>query len=134
MAYFLSEERRSTLIDNLCCLGMPRTIAEDHGSLSDKNLVYLDKNLAAVVWRVSERCQQLQDPATHHNEQRAIALTILLAADTMILATYTAELKHRKLPAVQFPRSTKAIDFSAEEIAVAIRMVLTLGDEGTTQQ
>jgi hypothetical protein len=35
---------------------------------------------------------------------------------------------------VQFPRSTKAIDFSAEEIAVAIRMVLTLGDEGTTQQ
>jgi hypothetical protein len=110
MAFFLNEQRRSCLISNLCQLSMPRVIAEDYSSISDGNLTFIDKYVSACVWRIAERCERLHEPATAHNRQLAASLETLLAADTLILAAYTGEMKQRQLPDVMFSRTCKALD------------------------
>jgi hypothetical protein len=47
-----------------------------------------------------------------------------LASDTLILAAFTGEAKERQIPNVTFHRTCKALDCNAEELAVAMHMIL----------
>jgi hypothetical protein len=133
MAFFLNEHRRSVLIDNLTRLSMPKVLAENHACIGDSNLIHLDKIISAVIWRIAERYQQLQEPGTLCNEIRASALTVHMAADTIIFTAYAAEILQRKLPSVSFPRSTKALEANIDEINLAVILVLDLGNAETLQ-
>jgi hypothetical protein len=124
MAYFLSQTRRECLIANLGLLKMPRILAEDYSSIGDRDMRFIDRYVAACIWRISERTEQLLEPGTAHNEERADALATLLASDTLILAAYVGECKARKIAPPVMPRTCKAMDANAEELAVALHMIL----------
>ncbi len=109
MRYFLSDQRRLKLIDDLMALTAPRPLAEQFANFRD-DVEYVDRCLAFMVRGLSLRCSSLARAARCGNEGRARDLRAYLRADVAIIRAYTAEIDERGIPRQRFPRSTIAMN------------------------
>lgn len=112
---FLSERRRLELIESLTALTMPYETARRCASHSD-NLARLDRILGDIVGRLGERVHRLRQAALCGNEDDRRLHDAYLRADLAIYVAYQDEILARRLPGMMFPKTTRAVEASREQV------------------
>jgi hypothetical protein len=116
---FLSERRRLELIESLTALSMSRETARLCASQSD-DIARLDRILGDIVGRLGERVQA----TLRGSEDDRPLHDAFLRADLAIYSAYQSEIFDRKLPARMFPRTTRAVEESREELEASRQTIL----------
>ena len=133
MAYYLTQSRRAELMRKLESLGIPSQRARDCASFGD-DLKLLDAVLSSLVGRLGERCQHIKEAAKLGNEERLKRSEAMLWADLLTFRLYALETVERRLPSVMFPRTTRAVQRSLNEIgSLKVEMATEIIKEGFHQ-
>ena len=106
---FLNEERKTALVEKLCALSMPESLAGWFASWPDDHAT-LDAQLTAAVENCIKWCQDYTDLEEDAPPEAATALVQFTLADLVIMDVYSDEIKERGLNGPEnFPVFNKAI-------------------------
>jgi len=106
--YFLSEQRRQKLINDLGGLTCPRELAEQFANFHD-DIDHIDKCLEFQVKGLVNRCERLVAAAKAKNEHKVHEIRTFLRADSLVQLAYFGEIRDRRIPKARFHRLTRAI-------------------------
>jgi hypothetical protein len=106
--FFLSDERRQALIDDLCGLGMPVNVTIRWAWVTP-DLGSVDKTLAGAIKFMAHFVRKHAGEKIHEDE-------VFLSACGLIAVSYLAEIEERHIPRGLFPRTLHAMEEGVEVV------------------